>query len=44
MAQALDRVLHRSATVEVYFGRAKDLTYVVGLVRQALEKQLGEDE
>ncbi len=33
-----------NGTVEVPLEKAEDLTYVVGLVRQALEKQLGEDQ
>ena len=33
-----------NGNVEVLLERAEDLTYVVGLVRQALEKQLGEDD
>jgi predicted transport protein len=30
--------------VEVRLEKPEDLTYIVGLVRQALEKQLGEEE
>jgi predicted transport protein len=33
-----------NGNVEVPLEKAEDLTYVIGLVRQALEKQLGEDE
>jgi len=33
-----------NGNVEVRLEKVEDLTYVIGLVRQALEKQLGEDE